>query len=239
MTRSALLTLAGLAASALAWAQVPYGLSSRAEVVAAQEAVRVDVNFEAASRWCGLHVDFGDGDVRELVVEDFPLRLDKRYERAGRYAVTATGRFVPRGMTSALACAGSARPITITVVERRNAAPRDAIAGAAEAYERRNRDKAEREAADRAAAERAAANAAAKTAPVAAPTPAPAPTPTPTPTPAPAPAPAPATATVPAPASTPAPANATASPAAPAAAPRPAAPAAAAVKRRDNTLQAF
>lgn len=109
---AALMLPAGLHAQA-----VPYGLSVDRDNVRVQQTVRVVVNFEAASRWCGLRVDMGDGDVRDILVEDFPLTLTKQYLAPGRYVLRAQGRFMPRGITSALGCDGSARAVTVTVDE--------------------------------------------------------------------------------------------------------------------------
>ncbi|MDP9932878.1 hypothetical protein [Variovorax paradoxus] len=104
------------------YAQVPYGLSVDRDSAQPQQAIKVTVNFEAASRWCGLRVDLGDGDVRDLLVDNFPLTLSKPYDTPGRYVLRAEGRFVLRGLTSALGCAGKARAVTVSVGEL----PRDA-----------------------------------------------------------------------------------------------------------------
>ena len=97
---------------------VPYGLSVDSNPVQAEQPVQVAVNFGAASRWCGLRVDLGDGDVRDIVVEDFPMTLTKQYATAGRYVLRAQGRFVARGLGSAFACDGAPRTLTLVVGER-------------------------------------------------------------------------------------------------------------------------
>lgn len=97
---------------------VPYGLSVDSNPVQAEQPVQVAVNFGAASRWCGLRVDLGDGDVRDIIVEDFPMTLTKQYAAAGRYVLRAQGRFVARGLGSAFACDGAPRSLTLVVGER-------------------------------------------------------------------------------------------------------------------------
>ena len=114
-----LLLLCAFQLSAVLHAQtVPYGLSVDINPVQAEQPVQVAVNFGAASRWCGLRVDLGDGDVRDIVVENFPLTLTKQYAAAGRYALRAQGRFVARGLSSAFACDGAPRALTLVVGER-------------------------------------------------------------------------------------------------------------------------
>ena len=114
-----LLLLCAFQLSAVLHAQtVPYGLSVDSNPVRAEQPVQVAVNFGAASRWCGLRVDLGDGDLRDIVVEDFPMTLTKQYATAGRYVLRAQGRFVARGIGSAFACNGAPRALTLVVVER-------------------------------------------------------------------------------------------------------------------------
>ena len=62
MKRLLLLT-AGLALPYLLFAQAPSGVSLDRDRLLVGETVTVVVNFEAASRWCGLRVDLGDGSV--------------------------------------------------------------------------------------------------------------------------------------------------------------------------------
>lgn len=60
----------------------------------------------SSSRWCGLVVDFGDGEVREIKINPrrlFPLTVEKTYQQPGRYTVRASGK----QLTSHIACLGS------------------------------------------------------------------------------------------------------------------------------------
>jgi hypothetical protein len=78
---------------------------------------KVVIDFAAADRWCGLRVDFGDGDVSDLLVEQFPLTIVRRYTAPGRYMVRAEGRLLMRGMASSPPCTGARRSALITVAE--------------------------------------------------------------------------------------------------------------------------
>jgi hypothetical protein len=78
---------------------------------------KVVIDFAAAERWCGLRVDFGDGDVSDLLVEQFPLTIVRRYTAAGRYMVRAEGRALLRGAAFSPPCTGARRSALITVAE--------------------------------------------------------------------------------------------------------------------------
>ena len=113
------LLTASLALPHLLFAQAPSGVSLDRDRLLVGETVTVVVNFEAATRWCGLRVDLGDGDVRDVKVEDFPLTLTKQYASAGRYVVRAAGRALPRGLLSVLPCTGRARTAALEVASAR------------------------------------------------------------------------------------------------------------------------
>lgn len=58
------------------------------------------------SRWCGLQVDFGDGEVREVKINPrrlFPVTVEKTYQAPGRYTVRVSGK----QLTSHIACLGT------------------------------------------------------------------------------------------------------------------------------------
>ena len=114
-----LLTAALALPHLLLLAQAPSGVSLDRNRPLVGETVTVVVNFEAATRWCGLRVDLGDGDVRDVRVEDFPLTLSKQYASTGRYVIRAAGRALPRGLLSVLRCTGRARAAALEVVEIR------------------------------------------------------------------------------------------------------------------------
>ena len=120
--RPALLSCLALAAI-LAMAQPRTGVWLEHPTAAVNEPLRISVDFGAAEPWCGLHVDFGDGDTRDLVVERFPVAWTKRYARFGRYTVRVEGRTVLRGLQSASACTGAPRTVVVTVNEVRAAVP--------------------------------------------------------------------------------------------------------------------
>ena len=128
---------------------VPYGLSVDRDRLQTQQTVKVVVNFEAADRWCGLRVDLGDGDVRDIVVEDFPLTITKQYGAAGRYVLRAQGRSLARGLKSAQGCAGAARALTVVVSDPGSdpPGPRPDAVGKAEQRQREvQREQAKRDA---------------------------------------------------------------------------------------------
>ena len=87
----------------------PTGILLEPGGAVANQPTKVVIDFAAAQRWCGLRVDFGDGDISDLLVEDFPLTIVRRYAAPGRYLVRAEGRVLLRGIASSPPCAGARR----------------------------------------------------------------------------------------------------------------------------------
>ena len=89
--------------------------------------ITVDAQGEAPS-FCGLAIDFGDGDTRDVKIahdaEKFPVTVTKTYAKAGTYTVKAYGRKI----TTHFPCNGKAEA-TLTVAAAKGAA----AAGAAPA----------------------------------------------------------------------------------------------------------
>jgi len=67
------------------------------------------------SKWCGLAMDFGDGEVRELRVkaapQGFPMAVDKTFNTAGSYNVKVVGKKV----TSHWPCVGAELRLAVQV----------------------------------------------------------------------------------------------------------------------------
>lgn len=67
------------------------------------------------SKWCGLAMDFGDGEVREIRIkaapQGFPMAVDKTYTAAGSYTVKVVGKKV----TSHWPCVGAELRLAVQV----------------------------------------------------------------------------------------------------------------------------
>lgn len=98
-------------------AQELKGLTASSEAVSVNEKVNFDVHLKVARDlvWCGLRVDFGDGETRDIRVEENPSPLTKAYAAPGKYTVRATGKGLVRGLKSALPCLGDAQAVTVAV----------------------------------------------------------------------------------------------------------------------------
>ena len=118
-----LLAILVLVVSRCVIAQGPTGIVLERASALVNEPVKVVINFAAADPWCGLRLDFGDGDVRDVVVEEFPLTVTKKYSSAGRYVLRAEGRALPRGLRSAAGCTGAARSAALDVLDGRRDEP--------------------------------------------------------------------------------------------------------------------
>lgn len=75
----------------------------------AGQEVKVTVAAEGeAPGFCGLAIDFGDGDSRDIKIDSgeakFPLTIAKTYAKAGNYSVKAYGKKI----TTHFACSGKA-----------------------------------------------------------------------------------------------------------------------------------
>jgi len=72
--------------------------------------------------YCGLEVRYGDGSVQVARPglngsQEFPVNLTHSYKSPGQYAIVVEGKFVNRGMNSALACSGSPKTASILVFD--------------------------------------------------------------------------------------------------------------------------
>jgi WD40 repeat protein/uncharacterized caspase-like protein len=94
----------------------------------AGEEAFVTVTGDARQSRCGLSVEFGDGEVRDIKIDTkeglFPRTLTKAYAKPGAYAIAVTGKSIFRGFNSYSPCEG--RGMTAVTV-----APGDAVAMAA------------------------------------------------------------------------------------------------------------
>ena len=131
-------TRRGVAASAgLAWltlclsalpvqAQQLVGLRlDRNRVVPGEIAeLSIELNLPPNGR-CGVQVQFGDGDQRDINAERRLELQYKKFERPGRYVIRAVGRGLSRGLFSAEACANQ-QSVTIDVLDPAAQANKDA-----------------------------------------------------------------------------------------------------------------
>ena len=148
-----LLLLVGIAWSGLLHAQpAPFGLSVDRNNVRIQQPVKVLFNYGSEGVWCGLRIDLGDGDVRDLLLDGLPLTLTKQYAAAGRYVLRAQGHFVARGIQSAPGCGVAARSLTVVVGERAVDAPDPGSVAGSKGEEGQREAQREREKADAEAA---------------------------------------------------------------------------------------
>ncbi len=82
--------------------------------------VVVTVNFLGEKNKCGLRIDFGNGEQRDIRIgnngdRDFPLLLSHRYPAAGNFTIRVSGASLTRGFNSVSACAGVERTAQVIV----------------------------------------------------------------------------------------------------------------------------
>lgn len=114
-------------------------------------AVDLSIVFQTTggSAWCGMLVEWGDGDKQNVRVGDdnfktSPITLTHKYANAGTYNVSVKGNTMVRGLKTAQACGGLVRPATIKIVDT------VAIQNAERLRQAAEREKAALEEADRA-----------------------------------------------------------------------------------------
>lgn len=69
--------------------------------------------------WCGLNIRFGDGAATDKRVEDVgrPISVTHTYATPGTYQINVEGKTMFRGLSTANACEGGAKTVTVTVLD--------------------------------------------------------------------------------------------------------------------------
>jgi hypothetical protein len=70
--------------------------------------------------FCGMRIEWGDGEGQDFRYEKAssePIKFAKRYVRPGDYTVSVKGKYLSRGLKSALACKGANLTLPIKVVD--------------------------------------------------------------------------------------------------------------------------
>ena len=76
--------------------------------------------FSTTNVWCGLRIDFGNGESKNIRVgengdQDLNFTYKYTYSNVGTYNASVVGEFMPRGLKSATACMGNKRIYRIVV----------------------------------------------------------------------------------------------------------------------------
>ncbi len=90
-------------------------------------AIKLELAPDRGDPWCGITIDFGNNDVREIRigengVQDLTQVFSLAFRQPGIYAVSVQGKFLRRGLKSVTACAGRLSAATILVSEAAPAA---------------------------------------------------------------------------------------------------------------------
>lgn len=90
----------------LASAQVIGDISFGSSPAVVNQPVKIIIRSEGAAAGCGLEVNLGDGNVRNVRAEEFPATLEHTYVDSGQFSISVTGKFLVRGLRSVPACQG-------------------------------------------------------------------------------------------------------------------------------------
>lgn len=82
--------------------------------------VTVSLEFNVPQPWCGLEINWGDGQVDTVRVghennNQFPLQLSHTYQSPGKFNLKIVGKDISRGLRSASACEGLPQQTIVTV----------------------------------------------------------------------------------------------------------------------------
>jgi hypothetical protein len=82
--------------------------------------VTVSLAFNVPQPWCGLEINWGDGQENTVRVgheknTQFPLQLSHTYQSPGKFNLKIVGKGISRGLLSAGACGGLPQQTVVTV----------------------------------------------------------------------------------------------------------------------------
>lgn len=111
-----LLTPLTLAAQTLVAARAPTPVAVPGQEIAFE----IDLQRESGTPWCGLRVDFGNGQSREFRIgdngaSDLALKFAQRFPSPGVYTVRVSGKTLVRGLRTAAACGGGEKLVQVQV----------------------------------------------------------------------------------------------------------------------------
>jgi hypothetical protein len=112
-------TLAALMPLAQAQEVVSISAASDGGRVNEDIAIQVGLRSNGQSVYCGLRVDYGNGVIQDIRIENeagLTQNLQARYPNPGRYTITVRGRTLVRGLKTLTACSGE-RSFTVNVAD--------------------------------------------------------------------------------------------------------------------------
>lgn len=85
-------------------------------------AVTVQLTPNSNTVWCGMRVEYGDGRTQDIRVgsdgfQSLPLKLTHRYGGSGDYNIRIFGRYMSRGLKSAIPCEGAPISLPVKVID--------------------------------------------------------------------------------------------------------------------------
>lgn len=85
-------------------------------------AVTVQLTPNSNTVWCGMRVEYGDGRTQDIRVgsdgfQSLPLKLTHRYGGSGDFNIRIYGRYMSRGLKSAIPCEGAPISLPVKVID--------------------------------------------------------------------------------------------------------------------------
>jgi len=76
---------------------------------------KITINSNADTPACGLQINLGDGNTRDIRVEKFPVVVDHTYAKEGNFAIAVNGKMIMRGLSSLFPCGGETKTLAVGI----------------------------------------------------------------------------------------------------------------------------
>jgi hypothetical protein len=76
---------------------------------------KITINSNGETPACGLQINLGDGNTRDVRVEKFPIILEHTYSKEGNFSLAVNGKMIMRGLSSMFPCGGDSKTLAIDV----------------------------------------------------------------------------------------------------------------------------
>jgi hypothetical protein len=76
---------------------------------------KITINSNGDTPSCGLQINLGDGNTRDVRVEKFPVVVDHTYAKEGNFAIAVNGKLIMRGLRSSLPCGGETKTLAVGI----------------------------------------------------------------------------------------------------------------------------
>ena len=77
--------------------------------------IKITINSNGDTPACGLQINLGDGNTRDVRVEKFPVVIDHTYAKEGNFSIAVNGKMIMRGLSSLFPCGGDTKTLAVGI----------------------------------------------------------------------------------------------------------------------------